>query len=121
VRVRRHDQPIEPLLTIEEEWYLYQNLRLKLEQARLAVMQRNNKLMQQTLGEADAWLVRYFDTDAAAVGSLRESIATLKKTDVQPPLPDITQSRRLLHEYQAQLAARAADARAAVGGETDVP
>lgn len=102
VQVRRHEKTVEPLLPPQEAWFLYQNLRLKLEQARLAVLQGNSKLLQEYLAEADSWLVEFFDSEVAVIVSARESIAAMQQVDLTPQLPDITNSQRLLRDYLAQ-------------------
>jgi uroporphyrin-3 C-methyltransferase len=102
VRVRRHEQPVEPLLPPEEEWYLRQNLRLMLEQARLALLRRDTALFRQSLAETGQWLTAYFDPQAAAVKSMAETLASLSQTALNPSLPDISASLRELRSQMQQ-------------------
>ena len=96
VVVRRHQKVIEPLLPPKEAWFLYQNLELKLEQAKLFALQKNSVLFAQTLSDVSQWLTDYFDVESAAVISMQESIAKLKKIDLQPAIPDVSGSLREL-------------------------
>lgn len=115
VQVRRQQQAIEPLLPPEQTWFLYQNLRLKLEQARLAVLQRNTDLLRQYLLEADDWLGTFFDQQSAVISAARQSMAELRAQELNPQLPDISRSRRLLHDYLLQQASARPSAKEAAG------
>lgn len=103
VRVRRHDQPIEPLLAPEEEWYLRQNLLLKLEQAQLALLHRDTALFRQSLGDGGKWLSEFFDPTAPGVISLAKFLNDLNKVELSPALPDITKSLRELRSQMRRL------------------
>src|SRR5690606_32604161 len=60
VTIRRLDQPLPPLLAPEQHYYLKQNLRLMLEQASLALLDKNAEVYQASLTKAAAWLTQYF-------------------------------------------------------------
>lgn len=98
VQVRRHQQSTEPLLPPEQAWYLIQNLKLKLEQARFAVMRRDTGLFQQHLKEASNWLEHYFERESSIVQSAQAAIKKMQDIELQPPLPDVSVSLRLLRE-----------------------
>ena len=103
VRIRRHEQPIEPLLPPDEEWYLRQNLRLQLEQARLALVGHETALFRQSLAEAGRWLAAYFDPQVAAVSNLAKTLDDLGQVELNPALPDISASLRELREQMRRL------------------
>lgn len=103
VVVRRVDKPVEPLLPPAEEWYLRQNLQLKLEQARLSLLRHETTLFHHQLDEAGEWLSAYFDGDNSKVSSLLSQLQELKKTELQPPMPDISDSLRVLREHMKRL------------------
>ena len=105
VVVRRVDKPIEPLLPPSEAWYLRQNLELKLEQARLSLLRHEAALYRQLLNEADDWLKAYFNTESRAVKGMRESLQQLKQAELQPNLPDISESLRILRQHIESLGA----------------
>ncbi len=96
VQVRRHQQPTEPLLAPQQAWFLYQNLQLKLEQARLAVLKQNTAVFAQSLEEVSQWLSSYFEAESAAVISMQETVKNLRTIELQPTIPDVSGSLREL-------------------------
>ena len=105
VVIRRTDRPIEPLLPPAQEWYLRQNLQLKLEQARFSLLRQQTALFRHQIGEARGWLEAWFDNDASAVKSLVAALDELGKVDLQPQLPDISESLRVLRGHMQRLGA----------------
>ena len=104
VQVRRHQQPTEPLLPPNEAWFLYQNLTLKLEQARLAVLRRDTNLFRQDINEATNWLTNYFETESPAVQSSEKALKAMLNIELKPAVPDVSGSLRLLREVMRQQA-----------------
>jgi uroporphyrin-3 C-methyltransferase len=95
VSIRRLDQPVEPLLAPEQDYYLKQNLRLMLEQASLALIDKNTIIYQSSLSKALSWMNRYFSQDDKQVLSLQNSIADMSAFKIDQDLPDISKSLRL--------------------------
>lgn len=97
--VIRHEQSGEAaVLAPEQRYFLYQNLRLQLESARLALLNADNNSFQHSLKTATTWLDKYFtgeerDAMLASLNSLAE-----QKIDVS--IPDISGSLNWLEEYQ---------------------
>ncbi len=98
VVIRQRDQPVAPLLPPEQHYYVQQNLRLMLEQAQLALLQRKPTLYLQSLKKAEQWITDYFQLNSSTTAML-EGIAELKTVDVAPALPDISGSLTLLKAY----------------------
>ncbi len=94
VTIRRSDQPIEPLLPPEEQHYLSQNLGLKLEEARIALLRRDTPTFRQNLSDSREWVQRYFDPKAAAVDNVIATVDDLREVELKPSLPDISGSLR---------------------------
>nr|CCA82565.1 probable bifunctional: uroporphyrin-III c-methyltransferase and uroporphyrinogen-III synthase transmembrane protein [blood disease bacterium R229] len=85
VQVRRVEQTEALLLSSDQAWFLRENLKLWLMNARLALLSRNEAVFRADLGRADTLLARYFDTQSprvAAVQNLllqaRASVGTLE-------------------------------------------
>jgi len=97
--IRHHDKPVAAMLPPEHRYFLLQNLRLKLEAAKAALMGRNQSLYEDNLSAAAAWADTYFATDDPAVSGFRQQLDGLAKRDVAPALPDISAS---LRELQAR-------------------
>lgn len=96
VRIRRNDQPVQAMLPPEQQFFLYENLRLHLETARLAVARGDNKLYHGSLNTVSSWLDTYFDPADSLTQSLRKSVSALDGLNVHPALPDISQSLQTL-------------------------
>ncbi|PIQ43577.1 MAG: hypothetical protein COV52_07900 [Gammaproteobacteria bacterium CG11_big_fil_rev_8_21_14_0_20_46_22] len=89
VVVRRHDQPIEPLLSSAEHNVVMQNLSLLFSQAQWALVQRNSVLYQESLKQIVSMLQRYFDHDQTQALPIIQAIEKLQAVDVDPKLPSI--------------------------------
>lgn len=88
VIVRRNHQ-VEPLLAPEERYFLYHNLRLRLESARLALIDRNEALYRGSLERAAEWIRRYYATEEPEVEEALASIAELQRARLGYQVPDI--------------------------------
>jgi len=98
VTIRHRQQPVAPLLPPEQHYYVQQNLRLMLEQAQLALLQRKPLLFAQSLKKAEQWVQDYFELNPSS-GALLESLADLKQLQIAPQLPNISKSLVLLKDY----------------------
>lgn len=101
VQVSRQDEPVGAMLAPKERYFLYQNLQLQLEAARVAVFRRDQKNFRISLRSAYVWLQEHFDTDAAATQKMMKQVNRLLKIDIQPGLPDVSRSLRLLRQIMA--------------------
>jgi uroporphyrin-III C-methyltransferase len=92
VRVSRVDTPDAALLAPEQAFFVRENLKLRLLNARLALLSRQFDLAQADLREAQAMLDRYFDRGsrrvAAAADLLRQAAAQVRNVTI--PKPDDT-------------------------------
>ena len=95
VVIRRMDKPVEPLLAPEQDYYLKQNLRLMMEQASLALIDKNTAIYQASLQKSLSWLDRYFIEDDKQVSELKRSLAEMTSFKIDQTLPDISKSLRL--------------------------
>lgn len=97
--IQREDAPPPALLSPDERYFLYQNLRVELASAREAVLRRDTRNLRTSLELIDDWLDRYFDTDASAVANMRESLAQMQRVELDPELPDISGSLESVRAY----------------------
>jgi uncharacterized protein HemX len=100
VAVRRTDSAVEPLLPPDEVYFLYRNLELKLEVARLALLQRNQEVYRTSLRGVRSWLNTYFDTQDGSVANALNQIADLEGKQIAPTLPDISGSLQQLQQVE---------------------
>jgi uroporphyrin-3 C-methyltransferase len=97
IRVRRNDQPQQAMLAPEQQYFLYENLRLQLEGARLAIAKGDQSLFQDNLNTIANWLSTYFDPSHQLAQSMLAAVNELKAINIKPNLPDLSRS---LHELQ---------------------
>ena len=100
VTIRRTDKKILPLLGDQEIQQLRQALGLKIEIARLALLQRNAALFKASLEEANTWLNEYFNAQQASVVAIKKELQSLKEIQLEPVYPDISQSLAMLEAAQ---------------------
>ena len=105
--VRHHDKPVTAMLPPEQRYFLVQNLRLKLEAAKAALMGSNQALYADNLTAAADWVGTYFKSDDPVVNGFRQQITALAERDVAPPLPDISASLRALQARRQRLSQEA--------------
>jgi uroporphyrin-3 C-methyltransferase len=96
VRIRVHDQPIQAMIAPQQHFFLYENLKLRLEIARLGLARHDPRLFRDNLATASDWLRRYFDPNDAAVAAMKQEVDALGDIDIAPELPDISGSLRAL-------------------------
>ncbi len=92
VRIRRNDQPVQAMLPPEQQYFLYENLRLYLEAARLAAVRGDERLYHDSLNTVARWLGSYFDVHDKHTRALRDAVRELDRVKVRPALPDISGS-----------------------------
>ena len=94
--IRRRDEPVEPLMAPEQIYYLKQNLRLMLEQAQLALLDRNQEVYARSLEKAEAWIEEYFRSTDPVTKAMVATLGEVSQASIDPELPDISESLRLL-------------------------
>jgi len=94
--IKRLDKPLEPLLAPEQSYYLKQNLRLMLEQASVALLDRKQAAFRHSLGKASRWIEQYFSDTETHTQVLQQTIQQLGREQITHSLPDISVSLQLL-------------------------
>jgi uroporphyrin-3 C-methyltransferase len=92
VRVTRIDQPEAMLVAPEQAFFLRENLKLRLLNARLALLSRQFDTAQSDLRDAQAALDRYFDRSVRRVAAAGELVRQVQQQArlVTVPRPDAT-------------------------------
>ncbi|MGM9486566.1 uroporphyrinogen-III C-methyltransferase [Ideonella sp. YS5] len=92
VRVTRIDQPEAMLVAPEQAYFLRENLKLRLLNARLALLSRQFDQAQNDLAQAQAALERYFDRSSRRVSGAIEVLHQVagQTRQVNLPRPDET-------------------------------
>lgn len=120
VTVRRHDQPLEALITPQQESYLRQNVRLLLEQAQLALLKSEPKLYQASLDKAIELVEGYYATDNDGVANSIDKLKSLRDNEVRPELPDISESSQLLKRFIEQRFGNGSESQGGSGSQNGV-
>ncbi|KGK40988.1 hypothetical protein LH51_18020 [Nitrincola sp. A-D6] len=103
VVIQQRDEPVEPLLSPEQTYYLQQNLHLMLEQAQHALLQRRQGAYSHSLEKASQWIADYFEPSDATTQSLLRGLDELKQIDVAPEVPSINASLDALQTHISEL------------------
>lgn len=98
IRIRHHDQPVEPLLPPEQEVYLRQNIQLSLVQAQLGLLQNQQQTYASNLEQVAAWVRQYCQTEDPVVQAWLSEAQALLRLDIAPELPDISGSYRTVEK-----------------------
>ena len=92
VRIERIDQGDPALLAPQQSYFLRENLKLRLLNARLALLQRDGRVFREEIRQAREQLDRYFDGRAKPVQAAQSTLATLAATDVSFDLPGLAET-----------------------------
>jgi uroporphyrin-3 C-methyltransferase len=92
VRVEVSDRPAAPLVSPTQQYYLRENLRLRLLSARLALIARNEAAFRADVKAADAWIRQYFDVRARPVAATLASLAAMTSVTMAAELPELSRS-----------------------------
>ncbi len=101
--IRHRDDPVTPLLSPEQHYFLTQNLHLMLEQAQLALLQGKQQVFDTALTNATAWIGSYFEATDPTTQALVQNLKALQGIEISPPLPNISGSLKQLNTYLAEL------------------
>ncbi len=99
IRHERGTQP--PLVAIEEEYFLRQNLRLELETMRLAAVRGDGTSYQDANKTARQWAQTYMDAGDAAVQSFVAALEGLQAVELTPYVPDLSGTVKAFQEAMA--------------------
>ena len=99
--VHHRQTSIEPLLEPQQEYFLRQNLQLRLAAARAALLERDNAAFHSSAQLAGRWLKEYFNTQDNGVKAAIDALAKMQQQQINPPLPDISASLTLLRHTES--------------------
>lgn len=97
--VIRHERTAgPPLIAVEEEYFLRQNLRLELEAIRLALLRGDASSYQESIELVREWTKTYFDTNDEQVQNVLSKLQGLQKVQLHPYIPDISDTLKAFRE-----------------------
>ena len=102
VRIRTVGSPEALLLSPGQAFFARENLKLRLLNARLALLSRNDAAFRSDLAEADRTLVRYFDTRARQTQAGREQIRQLQESALNIEMPTLSNSLNAVRQSRSR-------------------
>lgn len=100
VSIRRIDKPEALLLSPEQSFFLRENLKLRLLDARLALLQHDGATFNADIVAADNYVRRYFDSNAALTKTWLTTLTELKNTPVEQTVPSLSASLKAVQDAQ---------------------
>ena len=97
VTIRHTEQPITEILTVEQAKFLKEELKVKLEIIKLALVQQNNKLFKIAIDDANSWLAEHFINNKDS-DSFNKQLTKLKSIQVKDDFPDVSKSLKMLRD-----------------------
>ncbi len=120
IRVERMDRPTPALLSPPQAFFLRENLKLRLLDARLSLLQRDGRGFREDVNQARDWLDSYFDGRARTVQSAAATLKGLAGIELNQDLPTLADTLAALRNLKAASVVRevpAPPARPRSGGE----
>ncbi|KRC02305.1 uroporphyrinogen-III C-methyltransferase [Duganella sp. Root198D2] len=102
IRVRRVETPDAIMLAPEEAYFLRENLKLRLLNARMALLSRNEAAFRADLLAAQESLARYFDTKTAQTKTAQQLLRQLQGSNLQIEMPTLADSLNAVRNYKAK-------------------
>lgn len=101
VRIRRIDKPEAILLTPDQAFQLRENLKLRLLDARVALLQRNAVPFNADMAALETYINRYYDLNAPATRQWLALLAELKSAPINAALPDLSDSLKAVNNAES--------------------
>jgi uroporphyrin-3 C-methyltransferase len=92
IRIQRVESEEVPLVAPSQQFFLRENLRLRLLSARIALLARDETSFRADLRSSQDWLKRYFDARDKQVGGALTALKQLSDMQVSIELPSALES-----------------------------
>ena len=102
IRVRKVTTPEALMLSPEQAYFLRENLKLRLLNARLALMSRNEAAFRTDLIAAQDALAKYFDSRAATTQSAQALLRQVQANNVAIDMPSLADSLNAVRNYKTK-------------------
>jgi uroporphyrin-3 C-methyltransferase len=100
--VRQVGTPEPPLLPPSQAYFLRENLRLRLLNARLALLIRDEAGYREDLRAAQAWIRRYFDTSSKSTAEALAQLKSLASASISFEMPVISESLEAVRGFKSR-------------------
>jgi len=102
VVVRQINTPEPPLLPPTQAYFLRENLRLRLLNARLSLLMRDEAGYREDLRVAQAWVRRYFDTRSKQTADALAQLKALSSASLSFEMPSISESLEAVRGFKSR-------------------
>jgi uroporphyrin-III C-methyltransferase len=102
IRVRSVNTPEALMLSPTESFFVRENLKLRLLNARLALLARNESSFRDDLNTAQETLLKYFDTGARSTQSAQAALRQVQANNLSIEMPDLSDSLNAVRNYKAK-------------------
>jgi len=100
VRVSKLDAPEPPLLSPSQMFFVRENLKLRLLNARLALLSRDQNVFRADLNQAATWVRRYFNVRTRPAAAVLANLKQLAASGINIDLPNISDSLEAVRNYK---------------------
>ncbi|MBL4679758.1 MAG: uroporphyrinogen-III C-methyltransferase [Pseudomonadales bacterium] len=105
VDYRRDGELVTPILPPQEDYYLRQNLVMKLQHAQLALLRQNQQIFDSSLSDSIVWVNQYFDLQHNVSIAMLTTLNSLQDVQVEVPMPEISGSLKEMRKLMAGFSA----------------
>ncbi|GAB3400216.1 uroporphyrinogen-III C-methyltransferase [Massilia agilis] len=102
VRVRSVETPEALMLSPTESYFVRENLKLRLLNARLALLSRNESAFRDDLNTAQTMLLKYFDTRARSTQAAQSALRQVQANNLTIEMPTLADSLNAVRNYKAK-------------------
>ncbi|MFM9433978.1 uncharacterized protein HemX, partial [Janthinobacterium sp. CG_23.3] len=102
IRLRSVETPEALLLSPTQAYFLRENVKLRLLNARLALLSRNETAFRSDLIAAQDALVKYFDTRAQPTQTAQALLRQVQASNLAIDMPTLSESLNAVRNYKAK-------------------
>jgi len=92
IKIRRHDVPIQPLLSAQEQTVVMNQISFQLESAKWALVSGKEKIFQESLSSAQKLLDHYYNQNENLEKTLAKQLTELEHLSIKPTYPSLNAS-----------------------------
>lgn len=97
VTIRHTEHPVKEILTLQEAQFIREQLRVKLEMVKIALVQQNEALYLASLADAKKWTEQNFAKNTATTDFIAE-LDKFSAIKIRSQFPDISLSLKMLRD-----------------------
>jgi uroporphyrin-3 C-methyltransferase len=102
IRIRSVETPTALMLAPSQSYFVRENLKLRLLNARLALLSRNESTFRSDLIAAQGTLLKYFDTRAKATQTAQALLRQVQGSNLAIEMPTLSDSLNAVRNYKAK-------------------